>query len=312
MEQRVKAICISDKKGVEKHPVSQIEILEDYGLKDDAHAGKWHRQVSLLSYETREQFNQEGGNVIDGAFGENLLVSGIDFPSLKVGTQILIGEVVLEITQIGKSCHSHCAIYHRVGKCIMPTNGEFAKVLHGGIVKVEDEVIVKKQEDNRLRVAILTMSDKASRNERVDESGPLIQKIMEENGYLVTSLNVIPDDFDEIVSNLINLSDRCQNDLILTTGGTGLSARDVTPEATLKVMTRNVPGISEALRYESMKITPKAMLSRGVSVQRNNTLIINLPGSPKAVKENLDILLPALKHGLEIMTGRSSECARKH
>ena len=99
--------------------------------------------------------------------------------------------------------------------------------------------------------------------------------------------------------------------MILTTGGTGLSIRDVTPEATMKVMTRNVPGISEALRYESMKYTNKAVLSRGVSVLRNQTLIINLPGSPKAVKESLDIILDPLKHGLEIMKGEASECARK-
>ena len=145
----------------------------------------------------------------------------------------------------------------------------------------------------------------------MDESGPLIEKIMTEQGYNVTSVTVIADDENEIVSQLINLSDRCQNDLILTTGGTGLSVRDVTPEATMKVMTRNVPGISEALRYESMKYTNKAMLSRGVSVLRNQTLIINLPGSPKAVKESLDIILDPLKHGLEIMKGEASECARK-
>ena len=162
-----------------------------------------------------------------------------------------------------------------------------------------------------MRVAIVTLSDKASIGQRIDESGPLISKIMKEQGYNVTSVTVLPDDMDEIVATLINLSDRCQNDLILTTGGTGLSMRDVTPEATLKVMTRNVPGISEALRYESMKYTNKAMLSRGVSVLRNQTLIINLPGSPKAVQESLDILLGPLKHGLEIMKGQASECARK-
>ena len=311
MEGILKAICISEKKGTEKHPVQEINVIEDFGLENDAHAGKWHRQVSLLSYEEREKFKQGGANVQDGAFGENLLVSGIEFSKFKVGTRFKIGGVILELTQIGKSCHSHCAIYHAVGKCIMPTFGVFTRVIHGGHICVGDTVQVIENTDQRMRVAIVTLSDKASAGQRKDESGPLISSIMTKQGYNVTSLTILPDEMDEIVSTLINLSDRCQNDLILTTGGTGLSMRDVTPEATLKVMTRNVPGISEALRYESMKYTNKAMLSRGVSVLRNQTLIINLPGSPKAVKESLDILLGPLKHGLEIMKGQTSECARK-
>ncbi len=307
----IKAICISEKKGTEKHPVSSINVIEDFGLENDAHAGKWHRQVSLLSYEQREQFKQEGAYVEDGAFGENLLVSGIDFLSYPVGTRFQIGDVLLELTQLGKACHSHCAIYHQVGKCIMPHYGVFTKVISGGNIKIGDQVEVIECNDTRFRVAIVTLSDLGSVGKRVDESGPLIQKIMEENGYNVTSLSLLPDEEKEISDLLINLADRCQNDLILTTGGTGLSSRDVTPEATLKVMTKNVPGISEALRYESMKYTNKAMLSRGVSVIRNETLIINLPGSPKAVQESLDIILGPLKHGLEIMKGRAHNCARK-
>ena len=307
----IKAICISEKKGTEKHPVSSIQVIKDFGLEKDAHAGKWHRQVSLLSYEQREQFKQEGANVQDGVFGENLLVAGIDFLNYPVGTQFRIGDVLLELTQLGKACHSHCAIYHQVGKCIMPQYGAFTKVLSGGNIKVGDTVEVIENNDTRFRVAIVTLSDLGSVGKRIDESGPLIQKIMEENGYNVTSLSLLPDEEKEISDLLINLADRCQNDLILTTGGTGLSPRDVTPEATLKVMTKNVPGISEALRYESMKYTNSAMLSRGVSVIRNETLIINLPGSPKAVQESLDIILGPLKHGIEIMKGRAHNCARK-
>ena len=246
MEGIIKAICISEQKGTEKHPVQDIEIIEDHGLEKDAHAGQWHRQVSLLSYEKREEFKAKGANVEDGAFGENLLVSGIEFTSYPVGTQFKIGDVLLELTQIGKSCHSHCAIYHQVGQCIMPHQGVFTRVIHGGHICVGDTVEVIENKDSRMRVAVLTLSDKASIGQRKDESGPLIEKIMSEHGYNVTGVTVIADDENEIVSQLINLSDRCQNDLILTTGGTGLSVRDVTPEATMKVMTRNVPGISEA------------------------------------------------------------------
>ena len=251
-----------------------------------------------------------GSTVEDGSFGENLLISGIDFNAIEVGTCLKIGDVILEITQLGKSCHNHCAIYHQVGKCIMPTNGLFSRVLKGGTIQLNDSVEVLKEKDKRLRVAILTLSDKGSQGLREDLSGPYIQDYFKERGYYVTSYEILPDEQALIEQALINLSDRCHNDLIITTGGTGLSMRNVTPEATLKVATRNVPGISEAIRYESMKYTNRAMLSRGVSILRNQTLIINLPGSLKAVKESLDIIIDPLKHGLEILKGEAHDCAR--
>ena len=304
------ALCVSKKKGTAKIPVDQVRFIENYGLDGDAHAGNWHRQVSLLSYQTREEFKQEGALVEDGAFGENMLVSGIDFTKLTVGTRIQIGEVLLELTQIGKSCHHHCAIYHQVGHCIMPTHGVFARVLLGGMVHVHDKIKVIENHDERFRVAVVTLSDKASQGLREDLSGPYIQDYLTKHGYLVTSLQGLHNKKKIIEKELINLSDRCQNDLIITTGGTGLSVRDVTPEATRAIATKNVPGISEALRYESMKYTPRAMLSRGVSVIRNQTLIVNLPGSLKAVKESLDIIESSLKHGLNILKDREHECGR--
>ena len=161
----------------------------------------------------------------------------------------------------------------------------------------------------KYRVAVVTMSDKGSLGQRVDESGPLIAEMMEKWGLAsVEKMIIIPDEFNTIKETLISLSDDMKVDLILTTGGTGLSPRDMTPEATMAVADRNVPGIAEYMRAKSFGITPKAMLSRAVSVMRRRTLIINLPGSPKAVRENLEFILPALDHGLEIMTGRGGEC----
>ena len=161
----------------------------------------------------------------------------------------------------------------------------------------------------KYKVAVVTMSDKGSAGQREDKSGPLIAEIIDKLGFAsVEEMILIPDDFDTIKEVLVDLCDNKHYDLVLTTGGTGLSPRDVTPEATLAVSHRNVPGIAEYMRYKSFEITPKAMLSRGVSVMRGKTLIINLPGSPKAVKENLEFILPALEHGLEIMTGRGGEC----
>lgn len=139
---KVMAVCISEKKGTAKINIHECEVIEGFGLKNDAHGGKWHRQVSLLSYEKIEDFKRRGGDLIDGSFGENIIVSEIDLRTLPVGTIIKINEVVLKVTQIGKECHSHCEIFHRVGECIMPKEGIFAEVVHGGIIKEGDSVEV--------------------------------------------------------------------------------------------------------------------------------------------------------------------------
>lgn len=158
------------------------------------------------------------------------------------------------------------------------------------------------------RVAIITASDKGARGEREDLSGPTIRNIIEEAGGIVVSYHILPDDQETLEEKLVELADLTRVDLILTTGGTGFSPRDVTPEATLGVIHRHVPGIAEVMRMESLKVTPKAMLSRGIAGIRGRTLIINLPGSPKAVRECLTAILPALDHGIEILRGKASEC----
>lgn len=136
---KIRAICISEKKGTAKVQVPKAEFIEDFGIKGDAHAGKWHRQVSLLAFEKIEDFRADGGNVDFGAFGENLVVDGIELNKLPIGQKIKIGEALLEVTQIGKKCHDKCAIYYQVGECIMPKNGIFTRVLKGGKVKVGDK-----------------------------------------------------------------------------------------------------------------------------------------------------------------------------
>lgn len=137
---KILGVCTSEKKGVQKVNVGKVELVENHGLKGDAHAGDWHRQVSLLSWEKIEDFKNRGGQVKDGDFGENLIVQGIDLAKLPVGTKLKINEIELEVTQIGKECHQHCAIYHAVGDCIMPREGIFARVLSGGIVQINDEI----------------------------------------------------------------------------------------------------------------------------------------------------------------------------
>ena len=143
---KVLAVCIREKKGTEKQNVGSARFIEDWGIENDSHAGKWHRQVSLLSHEKIEAFRARGAEVIDGAFGENLVVEGYDFRALPVGTKFRCNDVVLELTQIGKECHSGCAIYQKMGECIMPREGVFTRVLHGGVISVGDELTIMEEE----------------------------------------------------------------------------------------------------------------------------------------------------------------------
>jgi TatD DNase family protein len=142
---KVLAVCISEKKGTAKKNVGKAEFRVQHGLVGDAHAGDWHRQVSLLSHEKIEAFRRRGAGVVHGDFGENLVVEGIDFKSLPVGTVLECGDVVLEMTQIGKECHSHCAIFKVVGDCIMPREGVFARVLQGGVIAAGDEMRIRER-----------------------------------------------------------------------------------------------------------------------------------------------------------------------
>lgn len=307
----IKAVCISERRGTEKKAVAQAELQAGYGIVNDAHAGKWHRQVSLLSYDKVQEFNARGGQAHVGAFGENILVEGLDFKNLPVGTKLFCGDVILKMTQIGKECHTHCQIYQRVGDCIMPREGVFAEVLQGGTIKPGDEMkAVLPALDEPFTAAVVTLSDKGFAGERQDTSGPLAAKMLRDAGYEVIEELILPDDKARIERELIRLCDGRQAALVITTGGTGMSPRDCTPEATLAVATRNVPGIAEAIRVGSMQITPRAMLGRGVSVLRNQTLIVNLPGSRKAVEESLQLILPHLGHGLRILRGTEAECGR--
>ncbi|WP_160671740.1 MogA/MoaB family molybdenum cofactor biosynthesis protein [Clostridium sp. C8-1-8] len=161
-----------------------------------------------------------------------------------------------------------------------------------------------------IKTAILTISDKGSRNERIDTTGQAIKALLDENTYSIEYYKVIPDEIEIIKKELIYLSDEMNINFILTNGGTGFSQRDVTPEATLQVIEKQVPGIAEAMRAASLKITSKAMLSRAVCGIRKYSLIVNLPGSPKGAVENLEVILPAVPHGIQILTGEASECAR--
>ena len=307
----VRAVCLSQARGTEKVNAGRAELRADWGLVGDAHAGHWHRQVSLLSADKIAAFNAKGANVQPGAFGENLVVEGLDFRAMPVGSRLRCGQALLEITQIGKECHSHCAIYHRMGECIMPHEGVFAKVVEGGPVAVGDVMTVEdRPAPLPFQAAVITLSDRCAAGERQAKGGPAIVQRLEQSGYEVIETLLLPDDRPALEKELRRLCDQRRPDLILTTGGTGFSPRDVTPEATLAVAQRQAPGIAEAIRAASLRITPRAMLGRGVSVIRGKTLIINLPGSPKACNESMDVFLDQMLHALTLLRGAVTDCAR--
>lgn len=303
------AVCTSPEKGTPKEDRGRALLRANWGLEGDAHAGTWHRQVSLLRYETFQAFQAKGAAIVPGAFGENLLVSGLNFPALPVGTRLRCGPVLLEITQVGKTCHHGCAIFQKMGECIMPTNGVFARVLEGGTIAAGDSMTVVSAPGRR--AAILVASDRGFRGEREDESGPEIARILTENGYTVVSTTLLPDERDQLAQAMARIADEGLADLLLTTGGTGLSPRDCMPEATYDIIQRAVPGIPEAMRAYSMQITKRAMLTRAAAGIRARTLIVNLPGSPKAVRECLEYIIEPLGHGLDTLTGGVQDCARR-
>ena len=164
-------------------------------------------------------------------------------------------------------------------------------------------------ETEKFKAGVLTMSDKGSRGERVDESGDIVSEMLREQAFEVVSRNIVPDKEEDIINTLIDWCDIKKLSLIVTSGGTGLSPTDVTPQAMAKVIEFEVPGIAEAMRAASLLKTPHAMISRAMAGVRGHCLIINLPGSPKGVKENLEVVLPALKHALSKLSGDTTDCA---
>jgi molybdenum cofactor synthesis domain-containing protein len=308
----VEAICLSARKGVKKSPCPAAQFIADYGIQGDAHAGPWHRQVSLLAATDIEQMRSRGlPNLKPGDFAENLVLSGVDLAALGLGSLLRLGsEVELRITQLGKACHRPCAIYYQAGDCIMPRLGLFARVTQGGAVSVGDAVaVVKLVPRETIQAVLITVSDRCSQGQAIDTAGPAVRRLLEDHLHAhIYTTRILPDERDQIASALKHYSDGHSIDLIVTIGGTGFSPRDVTPEAVAQVIERPTPGLDEAMRRASAALTPLAILSRAVSGIRHSTLILSLPGSQRAATENLQAILPALGHGLAKLRGDPSDC----
>jgi molybdenum cofactor synthesis domain-containing protein len=311
---RLEAICVSARKGERKRPVDRARFITDRGIEGDAHAGDWHRQVSLLAAEDIAAVRRGAlCGVGPGDFAENLVVSGMDLGSFGPGTRLTVGrEVVLSITQIGKVCHSACAIGRQTGDCIMPRRGLFARVKVGGEARVGDEVgTLRAVPRDRFQAVVLTVSDRCSRGQAQDTAGPAVARRLEEAlDAHIYRREVIPDERPVIAERLKHYCDGHSIDLVVAVGGTGFSPRDVTPEATREVLDRLAPGLDEAMRGASLRKTPHAVLSRGVSGIRGSTLVVNLPGSERSAVENLEAILGALALGLAKLRGDPGDCGR--
>jgi molybdenum cofactor synthesis domain-containing protein len=302
---KVISVNISEKKGTIKLPVDSIE-LNEFGVVNDAHAGIWQRQVSLLGKESIEKFEIEANRKIKfGEFAENITTEGLILYETAPLDQLIIGDVVLEITQIGKECHgSSCAIFKEVGNCVMPKEGIFARVIKKGIVKAGNTIEYFKK---TFKVYVITLSDRASRGEYEDRSGPriveLVYEYFWENDYPVEiEHTIIPDD-PEALRILLGRAEDNKVDVVFTTGGTGIGPRDFTPDVVKDLLDKEIPGVMEAIRLKYGAEKPNALLSRGVAGVMSDTLVYTLPGSVKAVSEYLEEIFKTLRHLIYMLHG---------
>ena len=299
-EQKIKilSVNISTQKGTVKSPVEKL-VLNHLGVEGDAHAGEWHRQISLLGVESFERFKEMTKREIKfGDFAENITTQGIELVNTKPGDRFIGNDVDLEVTQIGKSCHGDgCAIYREVGNCVMPKEGIFCRVIKPGKLKAGDELTFYPK---IYKIMVITLSDRASRGVYDDKSGPELVRIISEffeslNWQFNIESTIIPDDEELLIEQLERAEDQ-HYDLLITTGGTGIGARDITPDVVKQMLDKEIPGIMEMIRLKYGAEKPNALLSRGVAGIMGNTFVYTLPGSVKAVKKYMEEITKTLKH----------------
>lgn len=294
----IRSVNQSGKKGVVKEPVPEIQLSLD-GIMGDAHAGPWHRQVSLLAAESITKYEgSTGASVPDGGFGENITTEGFTLHHARPLDRFVCRDVILELTQVGKKCHGKgCAIYKQSGECIMPDEGVFCRVLQGGKLKAGDQL---EYVPRTFRLKVITLSDRASGGFYTDRSGPLIMNEMEQwfDGrrlkYNATPV-ILPDDREAFSMELGNAV-REKTDVIFTTGSTGLGSRDIAPDVVEQHLERQIPGIMELIRVKHGMVNPNAALSRSIAGLAGKTLIFVLPGSTRAIKEYMEEILKSLWH----------------
>jgi molybdopterin adenylyltransferase len=302
---KIESVNISTEKGTPKQSVPQI-TLDLQGISGDAHAGPWHRQVSLLSSEDIQTFSQQMDKALDpGAFAENITTRGLDLGNMAVLDQIRCNEVLLEVTQIGKACHGDgCAIFREVGKCVMPKQGIFTRVIEPGTL-LPGAVI--EHIERPLKILVITLSDRASAGHYEDRSGPkatehLASHFEGTRWHLNLENHVIPDDAAKLKERLQAAVSQ-SFDAVFTLGSTGLGPRDVAPETVAAICDKTFSGVMEFIRFKYGNEIPSALLSRGIAGLAQQTLIYTLPGSVRAVEQYLVEILKTLEHAIGMIHG---------
>jgi molybdenum cofactor synthesis domain-containing protein len=294
---KILSVNTSQKKGTIKTPVDRI-VIDKQGVKGDAHSGPWNRMVSMLGVESIRHFEKEAGRKISfGEFAENITTEGLLLYKTLPLDRFVIGGVELEVTQIGKSCHGdNCAIFREVGTCVMPKEGIFCRVLRSGEIKAGDE---GEYLPRVFKCLVITLSDRASRGEYEDRSGPVIvdhltRHFTDAERKFDIRREVIPDDekqLSDLIKNAV-----ADHDFIFTTGGTGIGPRDITPEVAKKFIDKEIPGIMEMIRVKYGLQKPNALLSRGIAGLAGNCFIFTLPGSVKGAEEYMTEIRKSLTH----------------
>jgi molybdopterin adenylyltransferase len=294
----IRSVNSSEKKGEVKSPVKEIK-LTDLGIEGDAHAGPHHRQVSLLALESIRKYEQNTGSQVPmGGFGENITTEGMSLHSSHPLDRFKCGELVLEMTQVGKKCHGkRCAIYKDTGECIMPDEGIFCRVIHEGNLKAGDRLDYHPKQFN---LKVITLSDRATAGIYPDRSGTLVLEEVKEwfqlkDLSLKTDSVILPDEKDAFSRELAAAIGK-GTDLIITTGSTGLGSRDIAPEVAAKHIEKEIPGLMDHIRVKHGMVNPNALLSRSVAGIAGKTILLVLPGSTRAVKEYLEEILKSLWH----------------
>lgn len=295
---KVISVNISEKKGTIKLPVDSV-IINDTGIAGDAHAGDWQRQVSMLGTESISKFSKAAKRKINyGEFAENITTEGMELYKANILDRFHIGNVILELTQIGKVCHgSTCAIYKEVGNCVMPKEGIFCRVIQGGEIKAGDEIIYNPKV---FRTAIIALSDRASAGVYKDRSGLRIEELIinfytDINRPFEIDYALLPDD-PALLKQKMNELKSINYDLIFTTGGTGIGSKDFTVDVVKPLLEKEIPGIMDFIRFKYGSEKPNALLSRSVAGMIGKTMIFTLPGSFKAVNEYMEEITKVLNH----------------
>ena len=303
----VVSLNISEEKGTIKTPWEKV-VVNEFGIVGDAHSGRWHRQVSLLAQEDIDNFSlmdADKRQFLPGEFAENITTKGIDFKKVSLLDRFKIGDVELELSQIGKMCHGDgCAIFVEVGRCVMPKSGIFTRVINGGEIKKGDKI---EYQPRQLKIKVITLSDRASAGEYADKSGPKIKELIsdyfkDKRWHTEFYYSLIQDDEKKLQSELQKSVDE-NIDIIFTTGGTGIGPRDITPDVVEKFADKLVSGIMDSIRLKYFDKLPSAILSRSIFAVKNKTLIFCLPGSVKAVQDYVGEITKILEHSILMLHG---------